>query len=355
MLELRLTRAPLDDATQNAVVREYSRLVGTPVSEEDFRRWTEGSPAGPALHGLLESSEGRVVGHCCLFPFPLYRDGRKLIGAKAEYLFVHEEFRRDQFRDLPESGEPPALRLLRDLYHHGSKRLGWDPILISAPPEVASLHQLAGASEVSFDLFECLLTLRPWRASRLSPNLSPVQRVAIFLIGACQWLAWRLLGGLLWRRGRDLRPLADLGTIRPRSDTRGMTFSLDAEFLAWRYPKSGFGLYELGSAEGTLLAATNSPRDYLRVVDWNLDLERVSVSSLIAGLVRHARRGRNLGVRWALYSHPNLPKRLVARLRSLGFVCARRKRQICVYTRNPDLASPALWQFSDMVVTFGKR
>ena len=355
MLELRLTRAPLDDATRSAVIGQFSRLVGRPVLDDDFRRWTERSPAGPALHALLTSAEGRVVGHCCLFPFPLYRDGQRLIGAKAEYFFVHEEFRRDQFRDLPESNQLPALRLLRELYRHGSEQLGWDPILISAAPEVAALHRFAGAFAVNFDLFECLLTLRPCRASRLTPNLSSVQRAAILLIGTCQSLAWGLLQGLFWHRGRDLRPLSDLETIRPRSDTCGMTFSLDAEFLSWRYPKSGFDLYELGSEAGTFLAATNSPRDYLRVVDSNLDLEHVSICSLIAGLIRQARRGRNLGVRWAVYDHPKLPQRLVSRLRSLGVFCARRKRQICVYTKDRDLASTARWQFSDMLVTFDKR
>lgn len=355
MLELRLARGPLDEASRRAVVQEYGRLAGTPAGQDDFRRWTEQSPAGPALHGLLRAPDGRLAGHCCLFPFPLCRDGRRLVGAKAEYFFVHEDFRKDPIANLPGSGQPPALGLLKALYRHGSEQLGWDPILISAAPEVAVLHRLAGAVAVHFELTECLLILRPLGAARLTPNLSRLRRMILVLVGAGQMLVWRLVGGLCRGRAKSLRALLDPGAIRPRADLGGITFPLDPEFLSWRYPKSGFELLEVALEPGTLLAVTSSTSDYLRVVDSNLDLDRVGVFALVAALVRQARRCGSLGVRWAVYDHPSLSGRFIRKLRSLGLICARHKRLICMYTKDRDSASAAQWQFSDMIVTFDRR
>jgi hypothetical protein len=355
MLELLLARAPLDGHWRSTIVREYCRLTGAAVSEEDFRRWTEQSPAGAALHALLKTGDGRIVGHCCLFPFPLYIDGRRLVGAKSEYLFLHEEFRRAEIDNLPTPECLPALSLLKRLYRHGSEALGWDPILISAPPEVAVLHRLAGALPVELNLFECLLVLRPWSASRRTPNLSFAERMAIFLVGSVQCLMWRALCRLCCGRVRSVRPLGDPGGIRPRTDQSGMTCPLDEEFLSWRYPKAGFELYELGSEAGSFLAATNSSGDYLRVVDSNLDFDRVGTLRLVAGLVGQARRRRSVGVRWALYDGQNRGERFARKLRSLGLICARRKRRISIYAKNRDLARAERWQLGDVIVSFDRR
>lgn len=350
MLDLSLVRAPLDEPTRQAVIGEYNRLTGQSATVEAFRHLTEKSPAGPALHALLKAPGDRVVGHLCVYPYPLCWNGQQRIGATGEFLFVHEKFRREKIRNFSQGVAPPVLTLIRELCRYANQQLAWDPVLLAARPEVAIVHRLSGALPMPLEVRECLLVLRPWRAYRLAQNVSWRQRVGMLLLGMLQAPLWRLISPFPWPLIRRLRPIDDPEDCKPREDPRAVSFPLASDFLAWRYRRKHYRLLSLSTEPGSMLAVKTPPREFLRVLDTNLDLDRARVFPLLSSLVREARRNGSLGVRWALYRNGGFPQRFLRKLFRLGVVCARRKRMVSIYTRCDDLATAEQWQFSDAAV-----
>jgi len=350
MLDLSLVRAPLDEPTRKTVIGEYNRLTGQSVTEEAFRHLTEQSPAGPAVHALLKGSDGRVVGHFCAYAYPLRWNGEARIGASGEYLFVHEQFRNQRIQGPSFTNAPPAFALIREICRYANDELAWDPVLLAARPEVAILHQLAGAVPMPLEVRECLLVLRPWKAFRLLRHVSRRQRLAMLVLGLFQAPPWRLLSLVPWPATRRLRPVSHPESFEPKDDSPTVRFPLDADFLAWRYGRKHHRLFRLSTEVGSMLAVKTPPRDFLRVLDTNLDLDRAAAFSLVCGLVREARRTKSLGVRWALYRNGGFPEPLLGRLRRLGLVCARRTRTVSIYTRRGQLAASEQWRFSDAAV-----
>jgi hypothetical protein len=350
MLEFSLVRAPLDEQTRQTVIREYNRLTGQNVTEEAFRRLTEEGPVGPAVHALLKAPDDRVVGHFCLYAYPLSWNGKERIGATGEFLFVHEESRHEEIRGLPCANAPPVLTLIRTLCRYANDELTWDPVLLAARPEVAALHRLAGASPMPLEAKECLLVLRPWRAYRLMRNVSRRQRAAMLVLGLIQAPLWKCISLLPWPTANRLRPLSHPEVCQPREDSPTVRFPLGSDFLNWRYSREHHRLFGLSTESGSMLAVKTPPRDFLRVLDTNLDLDRVAVFPVLCALVREARRRKSLGVRWAVYRNGGFPERFLKKLHRLGLVCARRTRTVSIYTRCGDLASAERWQFSDAAV-----
>ena len=168
MLTLHIVRGPLDENLNLAVLHGYTALTRATVTAENFRRWMQRSPEGPALHAVLKNQNGDVAGHCCLFPFPLTVSGNRVTAAKAEYFFVKSEFRKQAVLGYEGSMKPAAVLLLECLYRSG-KQLGWCPYVVSAPSDVAPLHRLAGCRKLTVPLTECLLTFRPWKAAIDTP------------------------------------------------------------------------------------------------------------------------------------------------------------------------------------------
>ena len=350
MLNLSLARGPLDEDTRQTVIREYNRLTGQSVKMKDFRHLTEESPAGPALHALLKAPDDRLVGHLCVYPYPLYWNGEERTGARAECLFVHEQFRTERIENLPQAGTLPALALVKTLCRYANEELAWDPILLAARPKVAIVHQLAGASPMALELRECLLVLRPWRAYRSVRNASWRQRAAMLVLGLFQAPLWTLISLLPWPATRRLDPLRQPETVKPRRDLRGVSFSLCSDFLGWRYVPEHHALFGFPTEAGSMLAFTTPPRELLRVLDTNLDLDRLPAFPLLWSLVREARRRKSVGIRWAVYRNQGFPERFLRRLRRLGVVCAKRTRMVSIYSQDKDLASANWWQFSDAAV-----
>lgn len=59
-------------------------------------------------------------------------------------------------------------------------------------------------------------------------------------------------------------------------------------------------------------------------------------------------------MRWAVYesgSH-EVESRLVRRMRTLGFLCAPRVRNLWIYTPRDELLRPQQWQISDSFLAF---
>src|SRR5687767_6351907 len=125
MLNLRILRGPLSAEQYDRIRSEYDRLVEVRTPPANFQRWLTESPAGPALHAILESPSGQIVGHCCLIPFPLLIDGSRVTAAKAEYFFLHENYRQQTVAGFESLRLPAAVVLLRELYRFGSRQEQW--------------------------------------------------------------------------------------------------------------------------------------------------------------------------------------------------------------------------------------
>src|SRR5947209_2609507 len=129
MLNLEVVRGPLpSDQDYRAIFTEYTRLTGARVAERYMHRWCKDGPAGPAVHALLRTDEGKIAGHTCIFPFPIEVNGEKQIAGKAEYLFVHENVRREPIQGMEACRLHPSVLMLRQLYRHATEQLRWDPI-----------------------------------------------------------------------------------------------------------------------------------------------------------------------------------------------------------------------------------
>jgi hypothetical protein len=354
MLNLEVVRGPLpSDQDYQSIFAEYTRLTRAHVAERLMHRWCKDSPAGPALHALLRTDEGRIVGHACIIPFPIEVNGKRRTAGKVEYLFVHEDFRRQAVRGLEACRVHASILMLQQLYRHATEQLQWDPILVSAIPGVDNLHLLAGCRPMMLPLFECLLIRRPWNACRFTPNLSRAKRLALLLLGLPQTCAWAAARPLLLRRGRNLASLPMTVDLPSLADEEKARFSSDPDYLSWRYPEEGF--QRLGFANrpnNYVITQKGSPRNYLRICQSNLDSLDFPVLSLIVGLMGQARSCHALGVRWAIYDNGRPPAAVVNKLKRLGFACVRRQRKVLIYTRRQELADPSCWSFDDSLVAF---
>ncbi len=374
MLNLEIVRAPLpSDQDYHTIFAEYTRLTRACIAERYMHRWCKDGPAGPALHALLRTDEGKIAGHACIFPFPIEVNGKKQTAGKGEYLFVHEKLRREPVRGMEACSLHPSVLMLRQLYRHATEQLSWDPILISAIPGVDKIHQLAGCRLMTLPLFECLLIRKPWSACRFTPNLSRAKRLALLLLGLPQTCIWAVVRPLLLRRSRDLTSLPmtqatriENGGLRiernqsldcdPPSSMHhppSARFSSDPDYLSWRYPAEGFERFGFANRPNSyVITQKGSPRNYLRICQSNLDSLDFPVLSLIVGLMGQARSSHALGVRWAIYDNGRPPAAIVNKLKRLGFACVRRQRNVLIYTRQQELANSSRWSFDDSLVAF---
>jgi hypothetical protein len=354
MLNLQLVRGPLaSNQDYQTIIADFIRLSQqSPIRERLMRRWCKESPAGPALHAFLKTDEGKLVGHACVFPFPMEVAGRTVTGGYGEYLYVHKDFRRAAVRGL-ECRLAPSIAMLHQLFSQASEQLGWDPIIISPLPVAEGVMQAAGCRQVVFPYYQCLLIRRPWNACRFTPNKSPAKRVALFLLGLPQNSIWAVLRRLLRPLGQNIQslPMANgFSSVGSRNKAR---FSSDPDYLTWRYPENG--LQRFGFANGNqahVIVEKGSPEKFLRVCQTDLDGLNFPVVSLIAGLMEQARSCRALGVQWTIYEHGRPPMAVVKKLRRLGFACVRRQRKVMIYTPHPELADPSYWSFDDSMFTY---
>jgi hypothetical protein len=352
MLNLELVRGPLSDQDYRTILAEYTRLTKSRDSERLMHRWCKDSPAGPALHSLLRTDESKIVGHACVFPFPMEVAGKIVTAGKTEYLFVHENFRREAVRGMEARQSRTSILMLQQLFRHVHEQLRWDPILASTLPEVEGVCKAVGFRTAMFPLFECLLIRRPWNACRFTPNLSRAKRLALLFVGLPQACLWAVVRLLLSPLGRNLKPLGvDAGCPSPAEPEKAH-FSWDPSYLSWRYPTEGFQRFGLANRpDESVIAQKGSPHTYVRVCQSNVGTEDFPVLSLIVGLMGQARSCRALGVRWAIYGNGRLPA-VVTKLKRLGFACVRRQRKIMIYTRQEELTDPSSWSFDDSLVSF---
>lgn len=348
MLSLSILKGPLDQTLNAAILQGFTELAHSKVSSENFRRWMQESPAGPALHAILTAEDGRLAGHCCLFPIPMMLQGTRITIAKAEYFFLRSEFRKEAVCGFEKSIKPASVLLLEALYRSGSQ-FGWDWYLVSAPAEVAPLHRMAGCRKVSISLTECLLTFRPWKAAVNTPNIGSSQRAALAVAGSVQRALWALPR----KSGRDVREISvDAPSSNNHHSATGISLTADPDFTRWRYGTSEFRRLQFrDSSESWLIAKKGSSVEYLRVCQSPPDIGEQDAKCLVKSLAEIALREKALGVRWALYADGPSHHQLVPVLRNMGFLCMRRERTIYVRRSAESAESPA-WHLQDSLFCF---
>jgi hypothetical protein len=349
MLNLHLVRSPLTGDQNRAILTEYNRLTSSRIPLDEFVRWVQHGPAGPAWHAILETDDGRVVGHTSLIPLHTGYKKQALVPAKSEYSFVHEEFRSAKIRGFENVSRPKFLILVDQLFRHCQAE-GWGPYLVSTAEANHPLSRRVGCRPVEFSLWECLFILQPVRAARNTPNLSSWQRLGLLTVGATQQIPGTLLRA--FRPSRVSIQTVPLGASAVESDGQRLSFFEDVDTLRWRYLEEQYIRLAAGSASGDFLIAKRGSEDrYMRVCQWNLG-SPAAAGVFARALLDQARQDGALGVRWAVYEENGTASGTVAAMKKFGFVCARRDRTVMVHTKMPEFLSPELWKVNDSLFSF---
>lgn len=349
MLNLRIVRGPLEPGENEQILREYNRLTESAIPMDEFVRWVQHNPAGPAWHAILQTDEGRVVGHTSLLPLLTSYPDPAIIPARSEYSFTHEDFRSAPIRGYENVKRAKFMILVDELFKHGVRE-GWGPYYVSTRGANHPLSRRVGCKPVDFPLWECLLTLRPGDAARETPNLKPVQRAALFGIGSAQSIAWSIAGAVLPKSNGVRTESIGESAVAP---TRGrLAFFEDVESLKWRYPEEQFLRYEFADAPGDYaIVKRGNPQRFLRVVQCSLQNEK-SAGKLIRMLEREARAEKALGVRWPIFEDGPESAKLAGVLKRHGFLCASRVRTIMIHTKDEKFLDRNLWRFDDSHFSF---
>lgn len=350
-LRLRVMRGPLALAERTKVLSEYNRLTGNRVAVQEFRRWTELSPSGPAFHALLETPEGRIAAHCALVPFPLQGPQGSITVAKEQYLFWSDEYRPESLRDLPGSEKSPAALVLEQLYARASQQ-GWSPVLACNPPQPAPIHDALGCRPVELPVCDCFFVLHPARAWQVMRHFPPSKRIELSALAARSAVyGWCV--SPFQHSHRFVRRSRIADTISSSNGHPPHSFSLsdDPAFLIWRYPESCYSrlLVDDGRA-GYAIVMKGSPFTFLRVYQFRTP----SIHSLFAlseKLVREARGTGALGVRWSIYGDGPEQSGMISELRKRMFFCQRRNRRVLISPSGAELLSSANWDLCDSLFT----
>jgi len=347
MLKMRIERAPLKESENRVILEEYNRLTAGSIPLDEFVHWVTDNPAGKAWHAILETSDGRLVGHTSVFPLRTSFGAGAVLPAKSEYSYMHEDFRREKVHGHENAGKSAFIVILDQLFKHCQQQ-GWGPIFASTNEKNQVFTRKVGLRPVEFPLWECLLVLRPGAASRRTLNLRKGQRLVMFSAGIAQTTIWSLAASLLSSRKSVEVPIGKNGF--PVEDAR-LAFFQDAESLEWRYLGGQYVRLEIEGPKGDyIIAKRGSPTRFLRVCQWRLDsTERLS--QVLTALVRQARRDRALGVRWAVYDGQASDK-LVRDMRHAGFLCARRTRIVMVHNKDERYLEPSVWMMNDSLFSF---
>lgn len=349
MLSMRVSRGPLSPADNEVVLNEYNRLTGAKIPLNEFVHWVQNSPEGPAWHAILETEEGRIVGHTSVFPFRTEYSSQRVVPAKSEYSFVHEDFRKEKIRGYETVSRPAFIILLDALFKH-CQDFGWGPIFASTNEKNQVFTRKVGLRPIEFPLWECLLVLRPGRAARDTPNLARWQRIGLFCAGVAQSTLWRI-ATLILPTTKGVKNVAiEQEGVKP--EQHKFSFFEDTASLRWRYFEGQylrFGFEQ--SKTDHLLAKRGSSSGYLRVCQWRLD-STSSIFPILTALVGEARRERALGVRWAVYDGDAVAERLVKEMKRVGFLCVRRNRTVMIHKKDEKYLNPSLWRINDSLFSF---
>jgi len=349
MLNMRIVRAPLSDQENSVILSEYNRLTGGRIPLEEFKRWVTESPEGPAWHAILQTDEGRIVGHTSVFPLRAGASASGIVPGKSEYSFLHEDFRKEKIRGHETVGRPAFITLLDKLFQHCHEQ-GWSPIFASTNEKNQIFTRKVGLRPLEFPLWECLLVLRPLRAAKDTPNLTRAQRAVLFSAGLVHGTVWPPMASLLSSSKATNRVEVHSNGMKPSDQP--LSFFEDQPSLEWRYISGQYVRLGMASSPSNYVIAKHGSSDrFLRVCQWHLE-SGTNLQSVLAFLVNEARRERSLGVRWAVYDQGVSEARLVSGIRRLGFLCVRRTRIVMVHKNNDKYLDQSLWRMNDSLLSF---
>lgn len=347
-LHLRVVRGPLPLGENETILSEYNKRIESPrIPMPEFLRWVQDSPEGPAWHAILESDSCGIVGHQCFIPLRATYQARRIVAAKSEYTFLHEDFRTAKIRGFAGIGLPTHTIAAGQLALRCQAE-GWGPLLISTIPSLRR-RGFYGFISTNFPSWECLLVLRPLVAARETPNLPRWQRACLFAGGTVQKAVWLPASFFVYPDGCPQSALIDAS---PRPEVSGfLSFFEDSESLRWRYLPSDYERLALkGSDVGYITYKRGSANQYMRICQWLLDAE--INPRHIAELIRAAQRDRAMGVRWAIYGSDDRTQALVRRLRRFGFLCVPRVRTLLIKSGEVELLNPENWNLTDAMFSF---
>src|SRR5215467_4780570 len=348
MLDLTLVRGPLTRSQNQEILSEVNRLTQSRIPLDDFCRWVQDSPEGPAFHSMLQH-QGRIVGHFCLIPLRLNVNGVAVSAARTEYFFLHEDFRTQKVRGFEDSFLSPAILLLDELYRHSSS-CGYGPFLVSAAEDILPLHELVGCQPVDFSLHECLFVLRPWLSARQTPNIGGRKRLGLFLCSVIQAGLWAAAKALQPPRPSiGCNPYVD-STVSPTNG--GISLFEDSESRNWRFSEEDYILMvDKLEPASYLIAKKGSDHRYLRVCQWHLHSPQ-RISQFVGALLHYADSQRMLGLRWALFGQDQQSKEILRILRRHAFLCVPRVRRLLIYDGRDQYFEPSAWRLSDALFCF---
>jgi hypothetical protein len=344
-----MERSPLKDHENRSILKEYNRLTAVDIPLSEFTRWLQDSPAGPAWHAILETDEGRIVGHTSAFPFQVNHGSPALVPAKSEYSYLHEDFRSAKIRGLEHISRPAFIILIDQLFQHCLAQ-GWGPIFASTNERNQVFTRKVGLRALEFPLTECLFLLRPKRAARHTPNLESHQRLALFAAGLAQRTAWSIASLVLPNsNGTHSIPISNSDLEK---NPERLAFFEDAASLHWRYLEDQYIRFAVKGTPGDhLIVKRGSESRYLRVCQWRLS-KAPSYFSLITSLVRQAQSQNAMGLRWAVYDDAPSAAALVSQMRKMGFLCARRTRIVMIHKSHPQFQTREVWNMNDSLFSF---
>lgn len=348
MLNMRIERSPLKEGENRAILDEYNRLTGVGIPLQEFVHWVNDSPAGPAWHAILETDDGRIVGHTSVFPFRTTCGSGEITPAKSEFSVLHEDFRKEKIRGHENAGKPAFIFLLDHLFRH-CQELGWGPIFASTNEKNQVFTRKVGLRPLEFPLWECLLILQPRRAARLTPNVTGWQRAGIFSAGLLQSIAWSVAPRFMPASGISETSIEKDG-FPPEKER--LAFFQDPASLRWRYLKGQYIRFEVAGSPGEyVIVKRGTPTKFLRVCQWRLKNTQ-RFSRLLSTLVRQAQRDGALGVRWAVYEADTGAQEIVGNLKRVGFLAARRTRIVMVHNKQQQYLDTSLWKMNDSLFSF---
>ena len=348
MLDLRIVRSPLADSENRQILSEYNRLTNARIPLAEFEHWVQKSPAGPAWHAILQTAEGRIVGHTSLIPLKTSFVGEELIPAKSEFSFVHEEFRSTKINGF-EKGRIKFLVIVNELFAHGIGQ-GWGPYFVSTAEANHALSRRVGCKSAEFPLTECLLIRNATGAARATPNLSGRQRASLFAVGLGHKVVW--IGNRLFANGVGRVQPVPIGVGPVVPITYRFSFFEDADSIRWRYFADQYLRFSFeGSSEDYVIVKRGEADRFARVVQWRV-CRADRASALIGTLIRCVEHDNALGIRWAIYQSDPLADTLVRLLKRRGFLCVPRVRTLMLHSQKPAYAEAAAWNVNDSLVSF---
>lgn len=215
------------------------------------------------------------------------------------------------------------------------------------PPPMLRFAGSVGCTAVEFPFTDCLLTLRPWEATRKTPNLSCDYRALLGLAGIVQRPPWSIAASIASGNGGVLS--AD--PVKAPDENR-LSFFCDSGSTRWRYLAGQYETFgDRAESSSSVTVKNGNAERYLRVCQSEMNGHPLSFA-LVARLVRTALEQRALGVRWAVYGTTVTAKGLASRLRRFGFLCVRRTRKLMIYANWPELESSANWDLHDSIFSF---